>query len=48
MVSSVLLPEPLGPITATIAPSSDRQADLAQGVHLGAALPVGLRYLAQL
>ena len=25
-----------------------RQADLVQGVHLGAALPVGLRYLAQL
>ena len=47
MVSSVLLPEPLGPITATISPSIT-QAGLVQRVHLRFARPVEPGYLAQL
>ena len=48
MVSRVLLPDPLGPITATSSPGVDREVDVAQGVHLGRALAVDLGHLAQL
>ena len=41
MVSKVDLPEPLGPITATIEPASTRQIDVIQRVHLGGTLAVG-------
>ena len=47
MVSSVDLPDPLGPITATIVPGGDFEAEFAQRVYLGGALAVHLRHLAQ-
>ena len=47
MVSSVLLPEPLGPMIATSSPRSTDEVDVAQRVHLGRPGAVDLRHLAQ-
>jgi hypothetical protein len=48
MVSMVLLPDPLGPITATSSPRVDRQVDALQGMNLGSSLAVDLADLSQL
>ena len=42
MVSSVLLPEPLAPMTATRDPAVDGEIDALEGVDLGGALSVDL------
>ena len=47
MVSRVDLPEPLGPITATMEPASTVRFDVVQRVHLGGALAVGPRHVPQ-
>ena len=41
MVRKVDLPEPLGPITATIEPASTVRLNVVQRVHLGGPLAVG-------
>ena len=45
MVSSVLLPEPLGPMIATSSPWSTDEVDVVERVDLGRALAVGLGHL---
>ena len=48
IVSSVLLPEPLGPMIATSSPAPTDEVDVAQRVHLVRPVAVDLRHLAQL
>ena len=43
MVNSVLLPEPLAPMTATRDPASTERSMRSQGVHLGRPFAVDLR-----
>ena len=42
MVNSVLLPEPLAPITATRDPGIDREIDAVEGLHLRSPFAINL------
>ena len=44
IVSSEDLPDPDGPMTATISPACDGEGDVAQRLHLGGAAAVHLGY----
>ena len=47
IVSSVLLPEPLGPMTATSVPGLDREVDVDEGIDPAGAVAVGLGHAAE-